>query len=1094
MASATEHFGYAVFDFGDSLDSTLNIQKEIDRFTAIDTQIYAMANVFGNGVINGWEITEDSGLVASISAGVGLISSISCESTFPEKITLLPNTITYIYVTQTSTSTLDGTVSFYTSPTANNTTGLLLSKVTTGGINIISIDNTVRTSSGYQAVVANAIATHRHDGVTASKIDLTQEVQGQLPNSRMSDIEASKIVGGKLSTKVLPTQDHSQLRNIGELTHPQLDSIVQNIQNDNIALLGEVASINLLKLICAQKYINPDVDKYMENELAIIPGISPDSYIDFVNSTAHINTTDNYISGIAELPFDLDGNGGSGTSGDFEILSVNWETDSDFNTAVALTNLTVKNGVKLSVDTTADKILETFDDGTVDGDVSGYGPSLTETNVNHIVYDASSPAQGPLSAKIEITNERSSGFTKGFASPQDWSSYDKITVFVKSISDSHASLSLGMYNSSGDELSLFPLLSETENTSLDNPDTNGFAKKEFDLPSDTTDVAAIKIFTNTIVNASETFYIDTIYLSSTQYLLPQGNIRLRYLTAAPVVFSSIDYAGEIPAGTDLRVRAKVADDQTGLATATFTSLLNSGETFDLAGSAIEIDVTFLSDSGKTLTPLLTQIFLTFLTPATSSGMSINTSEQWLNGTVQENITVSDDVVTMTNTNIGNIYFVNSNQVSEVDPGLVPVVGISSQNMPITPGQAQTSKTVSSTSTAVYPPRTDARGLFNPRSAYRQISGNYLIADTGNDRVIEVKADGTFVRGYASHNFDYSDLLYALTANYNPRLGVLFITLSKTTDIQNFNLNDIVIKIGSTTALRLDPAVDKIRTLKGEYVTASTTSGLLDRTLSVLLETSKRELLDSTSEAVTISIVADINNLTTSQTVGMECFIGDYMYFGAFGIASPIYADSSMTDRIIVANSAVTSFSTAIDTVVSIIEFSTDIGELIDGNTTPIGLTFSYENILFSDIMLGSAKVYELETTDGVIERKLLMAGIYQIPVATTTTATTLPTDDTQKMQLFKGIVKLVDMDSLLTSFQYISPDGMYPSDAYFDSDDNVVVAESSFTAQAGRIITIDPTGIGDGSVPPIIRLIEGGLFTKVWDVRGLNGNHIFAST
>jgi hypothetical protein len=194
MSAATEKFGLAFFDYGDTLDEPLNIQKEVDRFTVIDTQMYAMVSVFGNGVISGWEVAESTGLSMSISPGIGIINGIAGESSFSEILSdLLPNNTVYIYVKQTSTSALNGTVSFYVGPTANVSSDLLLASVTTGGINITSIDNTIRTSAGYQSVVSNAIATHRHNGLTASKIDLTQEVQGQLANSRMSDIDASKI-------------------------------------------------------------------------------------------------------------------------------------------------------------------------------------------------------------------------------------------------------------------------------------------------------------------------------------------------------------------------------------------------------------------------------------------------------------------------------------------------------------------------------------------------------------------------------------------------------------------------------------------------------------------------------------------------------------------------------------------------------------------------------------------------------------------------------------------------------------------------------------------------------------------------------------
>jgi hypothetical protein len=312
-------------------------------------------------------------------------------------------------------------------------------------------------------------------------------------------------------------------------------------------------------------------------------------------------------------------------------------------------------------------------------------------------------------------------------------------------------------------------------------------------------------------------------------------------------------------------------------------------------------------------------------------------------------------------------------------------------------------------------------------------------------------------------------------------------------------------------LTLDSSLDSVRTLKGEIVIPSTNSGLLDRTLSVLLSTAKQDLLNAATDIITVEIIADINNTAKSHSTGIECFVGDYTYFGTYGITRPIYANVSRDDgndiRIIVANAAVQSGVITPPVTTSVIEFSENVGEILAGTSTPIGLTFAYSGIQFSDIMLGAVYVYERINNTGQTVRQMLVAGVQAIASASTLTSSSSSTltstvtssaspapDDMTIMEGYQGIVQLVDMSSKLVSFQYISPDGMFPSDVYIDENDNVVVAESTFTAQSGRIITLDPSGLGDGQVPPIIRLIEGGLFTKIWDIRELNGGHIYAST
>ena len=68
----TQYYSLAFFDFGDQLDTNLNVQKEIDRFMVIDKQLYGLYNIFGNGVINGWDVinngyTVDNGISVSVA-------------------------------------------------------------------------------------------------------------------------------------------------------------------------------------------------------------------------------------------------------------------------------------------------------------------------------------------------------------------------------------------------------------------------------------------------------------------------------------------------------------------------------------------------------------------------------------------------------------------------------------------------------------------------------------------------------------------------------------------------------------------------------------------------------------------------------------------------------------------------------------------------------------------------------------------------------------------------------------------------------------------------------------------------------------------
>lgn len=1123
MAGATPRFGFTYFDYGDTLSSPLNVRKEIERFTLIDRQMFGMASIFGDGVISGWEVKETANLGISISAGLGLLNGKVLESVFSNNITSLqPNALLNVYAIPNPSSAEDRFVQFKVS-LVELTGAMLIATVQTGGTNIEIIDSTVRSKIGFREAIAEEIAEHRHDGTTSPKIDLTQEVQGQLPTSRMADIDASKIVGGRLPVAVLPTIDHSRLKNIGLLTHAQIDSLVQSIQKDNIALMGEIASINLMKMIAYMKYLDVDVDKYFVNELCIIPGVSPDSYIDFDNSNANIDLVTNCISGIPEMPVDFDAifdpDDEIDPTSNFEIVSISWETDAELREAVSITNVGINDGVRLSVDTVFDRIIENFE-GVAGAVVDNYTGELTESNTTQIVY-VSNAAQGDTAARFETINSRSATFTKTFGQAQDWSSYDTLVVFVKNLLVSHAGVTLSIYDSDDVIIASYILLTADEVTTDENLDNNGFAKKEFDISTfDVSEVKKIVIKTNSISNETEAFFIDTIYLRSNEFLLPSGNIRFRKSTTAPVIFNSVEYGVSMPSGSDIQVRVRVAATESDLATATYTSLLQSGESFALTGRVCEIDITLLSNTARTAGPTLDLVVLNILVPAETSGLTISSATAWNDGLEKVNIEITDtgddtSVMSMKNTEVGNFYFINESQVSELNTSFAPVVGINAQAMPMSPVQGEHQINPPSSEYDPYGlERSDTRGLYKPLSAYRLDSGNYIVADTYNDRVMEITADGIFVRGWGSHCYDTSaDSLYALTSLYNPRLGVLFITFSQTTDIRNFDLTNIRIIIGNVKEIRLSNENDKVRYPDGTIVTdrspgANSTNpptnniGDTERILTILLSADKREILDSTIAAVQVSVSANIQDR-------IECFIGDFTYFGSFGIHRPIYANNSGENRVIIANSSVLNEFTKVVQTFPIIEFTKDIGELVDGQSLPLGLTFSYDQLLFSDIMLGSLQVTEILTDDGELKRRLLIAGIKfnqeaaaNAAISSGNSATgagnvlsvTLSPLEDKKMQLFTGVVRMIDMDSQLVMFEYICSDGKYPSDAFIDEDENVVVAESSFLSQSGRIVTLYANGIGDGQTPPIIKLIEGGVYTKIWDIRQLKENHIYIST
>ena len=229
MAGSTRHYGMGFFDFGDPLGTDFAGQVEVDRFIFIDKQLYGLMSVFGNGVIEGWEVTAEDNFTLAISAGFGNINFVSARTEFPGSIRdVPPNTINYVYAKLNQRTRLSENIEFVLSPISNinDPNFIILARVVAGPLGIESIDNSLRQEIGFLELIKAAIKRHKHRGgsLNPSKIDLSSEVKGQLPSFRIADFDAEKVTTGTFDLARMPLIDHQDLQNVGLLTHPQLDT------------------------------------------------------------------------------------------------------------------------------------------------------------------------------------------------------------------------------------------------------------------------------------------------------------------------------------------------------------------------------------------------------------------------------------------------------------------------------------------------------------------------------------------------------------------------------------------------------------------------------------------------------------------------------------------------------------------------------------------------------------------------------------------------------------------------------------------------------------------------------------------------------
>jgi len=227
----------------------------------IDKQLFGLYQVFGNGNINGWtvaaeETTSSSGIALSISPGIGIVNSFAGETSFPGILNNLPSNSTFdIYAALRGSTVEDRKVDFTFSFVEVSSAALIkLARVVTGAQAVKSIDNSVRDLIDFKDIIREEIDKHKHRG-TPTKIDLKQETKNQLPGARLEGIDATKITSGQFDIDRIPIVDHDDLENNGLLTHAQLDSFVKTLSQNNKELLGEIATVNLLKHIIFLNYI-----------------------------------------------------------------------------------------------------------------------------------------------------------------------------------------------------------------------------------------------------------------------------------------------------------------------------------------------------------------------------------------------------------------------------------------------------------------------------------------------------------------------------------------------------------------------------------------------------------------------------------------------------------------------------------------------------------------------------------------------------------------------------------------------------------------------------------------------------------------------
>ncbi len=1051
----TRYFSLAFFDFGDRLDSAINIQKEIDRFVVIDKQLYGLYRVFGNGVINGWTVRdagyqEGNGITVSVDEGVGIIDYKAAETFLPGYLYgLPPNSIVDIYATIMGSTSQDRVVNFvYSSIELVGTEYIRLARISTGSDSVIYIDNNTRDLIGFEQVIEDAINEHKHRG-TPSKIDLSEETKNQLPGARISDIDAAKVTSGKFNIDRIPILDHNQLDNRGLLTHAALDSFVKTMSQNNKELLGEISSVNLLKSILFLKYKYADVDEHFINELALIPGISPNSFIDFTASTAVIDLDSQCISGKPAK------------SGIF--TSVYWNNSYSFNAAIVKNNVIIKDD-----EVTLDRSSQIIDSIADFSDrIIGFIPEtlIIDNNTQAAVAVEDGNLIGRMGGGVDVNYFYRRNF--GVGNHKNWDgTYDELVIKVKTNEQIHSPLYMyvvngGNINSSGDYGSIetgdidgikkpsssWVLLDEDEYMS-------SFEEKVFNISNlELNDVSQITIYT-----ADDfTFDIDDLYVRRTNMVSESGTIRFRYTTEANVIFHSVFYNAISPQDTSISIRMKTAASQDLLSRSAYSLPLDSGDVVAMSGTAAEIEVTMTSNDNRTLSPVLSSLELRILVDADFTGFVIDTESEWLRGTLDNASTNDSEIIgksyiTISEPiNVGGRYFAKNSSISEINNSNIGVYGFSGSSMPISPAQARSWSSSS------------GRGFSTVSSVIRRFNNNFIIADLGNNRVLEVDNNGNLVRGFGS-TYSKDSNFYPLTASYSHTSKILSIVFTKSAVVQD--ITKIAFYLGSSKiALTSDDVI-----LNNNKANNKVLEILLDDDTAIRLLGATADNLSVnfyagafTETIVTHSGMSSQGNSIFSPLKGLICFVGEFIYMD--NIKHPVFVSELENGNWIVANSSI--FYEEIDNNKEEYSVVPDIFEFDPEDVTDVDNKLLSSDIKFSDYTLGS--IYEYESNKfviaGISESTENIPGITGDELLEKSGGAESASDNLlfraaalDDLKNYRGYICIFDKINNKKQIFYICPDGLYPSDVSICSNGDLLISESSFGDASGRLIRLDAYG------------------------------------
>ena len=736
MPKQTDKYKLGYFEAGDSVTAASEIDRT--RFLTLDRQILGLFEVLGNGIISGWELVsnDDTAYEITVNPGSGHVDYVAVDSDEAATVTILPDTVNYIYAGIEIDSYYSGYVRFiaYATPPEDETL-LLLGSVTTNpstsSTTIDSISEDGRVALSFQQALLDIVKEHRHLGGEddPTKINLQTDVQGLLRPENMANLDASLILRGVIDKARLPKIDHIEdLVNQGILTHAQLDTFVQLLDNVGARLMGEISATNLLKLILALKHVYPTIDEFMINEIAYIPGISPDQHVDQVNTTADVD-------------YRTSGEGGThtitGTPADAnQTYTKKWDEEAEFDEATRSGSVVFGDSIMLA--TLENSVyVDDFEN------VSDWNTTVESASdvVANFYYDPTKE-----SAKLDVGSEDAETvllLSKTFE-PQDWSEYDRLVFRIYTDSTEHGDVYFYISDSEAGSQGSYRIVLEKNRPTID-PATSEVGWREIsvdltELQREHVNFVGFYVSTNSGWNTAAPFTlnVDDMTVTSGNIFRPSGNSIFRFGNGFPHLFSYLRWDASEPTGVTLRARTRVANTEGDLEYAAWSSYLTlSGSAIELPLAAtqykyIDIDVLLEADSTARKSPQLKSLMLDSTATADDMSFDFDSSDSWKSGGLNN---MDADLVEGSITlkyagDIGTYILGTDGGVKQLSSTGADKLDVSGVSAPLSFVQMISG----------------GSGFGKVTAVDYSVDGNFLITDPENDRVMEIDRAGNVVWG------------------------------------------------------------------------------------------------------------------------------------------------------------------------------------------------------------------------------------------------------------------------------------------------------------------------------------------------------------